>query len=443
MRHRLGTLLLVIGLGVLAWAATVYLWKDPFTTAYTAYEQRRLASNLDRAVRELEAGAASPSSRSPGKPKPKPRDDVSREARRFRLASDDGDAIARLRVPRLGLSLVVVNGTSAGDLRRGPGRHWRRSCRARASSSTSPVIARRTARRSRTSTSSRPATRSSVELPYGSVEYRVTSHRIVDDNDLSVLESQRSRGARPPGVPPAVLREPALPRVRAARLGGAHAARFPPWATAGRASQLDEIEPIAVVDGHAPVAARPANARHRSVRDQRLRRAECRRRRRRGAHGALARARGGVRRARRPGDVHARRRDARRACRDHRLHPRPGGGAARARRGAGDVGARRRRAARRGVRAVALGGLLRGRAPSHGRRLRGVSSPSSRTLSRAAPITRRRCTTSRAPRRSPDAPTTRSRTCAARSSSIPSSAETRRGRGLRVALRERPDWPLG
>ena len=30
----------------------------------------------------------------------------------------------------------------------------------------------------------------SVELPYGSVEYEVTSHRIVDDNDLSVLESR-------------------------------------------------------------------------------------------------------------------------------------------------------------------------------------------------------------------------------------------------------------
>ena len=47
MRHRLGTVLLVIGVGVLAWSATVYFWKDPFTTAYTAYEQRRLASNLD------------------------------------------------------------------------------------------------------------------------------------------------------------------------------------------------------------------------------------------------------------------------------------------------------------------------------------------------------------------------------------------------------------
>jgi len=30
----------------------------------------------------------------------------------------------------------------------------------------------------------------SLELPYGTVEYRVTKQRIVDDNDLSVLESQ-------------------------------------------------------------------------------------------------------------------------------------------------------------------------------------------------------------------------------------------------------------
>ena len=29
----------------------------------------------------------------------------------------------------------------------------------------------------------------SVELPYGSVEYEVTDHRVVDDNDLSVLTS--------------------------------------------------------------------------------------------------------------------------------------------------------------------------------------------------------------------------------------------------------------
>src|SRR5262245_6942269 len=124
MGHRIGTLLLVIGLGILAWAATVYFWKDPFTTAYTAYEQRRLASQLDDQFESYEP-LRSPVAAHPGtqKPRPAPRDDVRREARRYRIARADGDAIARLTIPRLGLSAVVVNGTAVDDLRRGPGRH--------------------------------------------------------------------------------------------------------------------------------------------------------------------------------------------------------------------------------------------------------------------------------------------------------------------------------
>src|SRR3989304_5785947 len=52
MRHRLGTLILVVGLGVLAWSATVYLWKDPFTTTYTAYEQPRRGGAPHRPARD-------------------------------------------------------------------------------------------------------------------------------------------------------------------------------------------------------------------------------------------------------------------------------------------------------------------------------------------------------------------------------------------------------
>jgi sortase A len=187
MGHRLGTFLLVIGIGVLAWTATVYLWKDPFTTAYTAYEQRRLTSNLDSAFDEWRP-AADPVSE-PGNPPPS-RDDVSREARRFRLASDDGDAVARLNVPRLDLSIVVVNGTSTSDLRRGPGRH---------EDSFMPgegelvyVAGHRTTYGAPFSAVDElePGDTITVELPYGTVEYRVTRHRIVDDNDLSVLESR-------------------------------------------------------------------------------------------------------------------------------------------------------------------------------------------------------------------------------------------------------------
>ncbi len=188
MRRHLGTLLLLVGIGVLAWTVTVYLWKDPFTTAYTAYEQRRLESSLNVEFRDW-TPAREPVSR-PSSPKPEAKVDLTREARRFRLASEEGDAIARLRVPRLDIDLVVVNGTSSSDLKRGPGRHDETSMPGEGG--LVYVAGHRTtygAPFSRIDSLERGDT-ITVELPYGSVEYRVTTHRIVDDNDLSVLESR-------------------------------------------------------------------------------------------------------------------------------------------------------------------------------------------------------------------------------------------------------------
>jgi len=185
MRHRLGTLLLVIGVGVLAWAATVYFWKDPFTTAYTAYEQRRLASNLDeqfdswRPNREPVSESGEPTKR----------DDVSREAKRYRLASKDGDAIARIRIPRLDLNLVVVNGTSVSDLRRGPGRHL--DTYMPGEHELVYIAGHRTTYGAPFGDINelQPGDAITLELPYATIVYRVTRHRIVDDNDVSVLES--------------------------------------------------------------------------------------------------------------------------------------------------------------------------------------------------------------------------------------------------------------
>lgn len=191
MRHRFGTLLLVIGIGVLAWVATVYFWKDPFTTAYTAYEQRRLASKLERQFDEFVPPRQPVAQPTEPRPTTEPRrDDVSREARRFRLASEEGDAIARLRVPRLGLSLVVIDGTSPSDLRRGPGRH--RDTFMPGEGELVYIAGHRTTYGAPLSDidTLREGDPVTLELPYGTVEYRVTTHRIVDDNDLSVLESR-------------------------------------------------------------------------------------------------------------------------------------------------------------------------------------------------------------------------------------------------------------
>ncbi|MDH4103974.1 MAG: class E sortase [Thermoleophilia bacterium] len=185
MRHRLGTLILVIGLGVLAWSATVYLWKDPFTTVFTAYEQRKLETKLDAT---FESWVARPKPlQQTGRPA---KADVRREARRFRLVSEEGDAVARLEIPRLGLDAVIVNGTSSGDLRRGPG--WHMETFMPGEGRLTYIAGHRTTYGAPFSDIDklRRGDRILLELPYASVEYRVTGHRIVDDNDLSVLESR-------------------------------------------------------------------------------------------------------------------------------------------------------------------------------------------------------------------------------------------------------------
>ena len=175
----------MIGVGVLAWSATVYFWKDPCTTAYTAYEQRRLASNLDEQFDSWRPNRE-PVSQSG---EPTKRDDVSREAKRYRLARKDGDAIARIRIPRLDLNLVVVNGTSVSDLRRGPGRHLETYMPGE--HELVYIAGHRTTYGAPFGDINelQPGDTITLELPYATIVYRVTRHRIVDDNDISVLES--------------------------------------------------------------------------------------------------------------------------------------------------------------------------------------------------------------------------------------------------------------
>ena len=187
MRHRVGTFLLVVGFGVLAWAATVYLWKDPFTTAYTAYEQRKLESSLDRRF-ETWKPARHPASHATAQPKPRI-DDVRSEARRFRLESHEGDAIAKLKIPRIHLDAVVVNGTGTADLRRGPGRHLETYMPGERQ--LVYIAGHRTTYGAPFGDIDkiRPGDLITASLPYATVTYRVTGHRIVDDNDLSVLKT--------------------------------------------------------------------------------------------------------------------------------------------------------------------------------------------------------------------------------------------------------------
>lgn len=180
-----GTILIVAGLGTLAWAITVWQWQDPFTAVVYRVEQRELTQRLERSFDRRRHEAASPVS-SPAQRRRR----LERDALLWRRALKEGDAVAKIRIPRLGLDAVLVNGTDPGTLKRGPGRYL---------GSAMPgqgelvyVAGHRTTYGAPFSRIDdlRKGDRVFLELPYGTFEYSITGHRIVDADELSVLESK-------------------------------------------------------------------------------------------------------------------------------------------------------------------------------------------------------------------------------------------------------------
>ena len=114
-----GTVMLAAGVAVLVWVLVVWRWQDPFTALYTDLEaapaQPRATSGGSRAFRLPEPSSKTASARvvTAGQ--------IRAAAHRYRLESKRGQAIGRLRVPRLGLNMVVVDGTDEGSLKKGPG----------------------------------------------------------------------------------------------------------------------------------------------------------------------------------------------------------------------------------------------------------------------------------------------------------------------------------
>jgi len=180
--------MIVAGLCLLAWAITVWQWQDPFTAAVQKYEQRELADSFEQRLKLVQRRR--PPDRAVASPA-EIRRGLRRDALAWRQASERGDAIARLRIPRLGVNEIVVNGTDSGTLKRGPGRYL---------GSGMPGEGKLVYIAGHRTTYGAPFSHIErlergdpvyVELPYGTIEYVVTGHRIVPATQLSAL---RSRG---------------------------------------------------------------------------------------------------------------------------------------------------------------------------------------------------------------------------------------------------------
>ena len=114
-----GTTMVVGGVLTLLWVVVVWQWEDPFTALYTRWQQHRLASSYDE--RYAKFHPLHPASESLAAE----RRTIAREAARYRRDSKRGEAIGRIKVPRLGLNMILVNGTDHDTLEKGPGRDLR------------------------------------------------------------------------------------------------------------------------------------------------------------------------------------------------------------------------------------------------------------------------------------------------------------------------------
>ena len=182
--------LTIVGAVVLAYAATVLLWRDPLTDVYARYQQRQLSADLEQQFTAYRQDSA-PVRSVPEEALPDPAAVVA-AARRFARGVERGEPVGRLRIPRLGMDKVFVHGTRWGaDLSRGPGHYERTSL---------PGLRRVVAIAGHRTTFGAPFRHIDdmrqgdnvvVTMPYGTFRYRVVGHEVVDDEDWSIIRPRR------------------------------------------------------------------------------------------------------------------------------------------------------------------------------------------------------------------------------------------------------------
>lgn len=197
--RRLGTVLIVGGLLVLAYAAAVLFWRDPVTDLYNRYQQNRLESALEHEFEAWDSGPPPAIAEVDGEAdedsevaQPRPGVLTARDARRFLRGLEQGQPFGRIHIPRIGVEAVVVHGTRWGaDLSRGPGHYERTSV---------PGLQKTVGIAGHRTTFGAPfrkidkiqvGDQITLEMPYATFRYRVFEHEIVDEKDWSVI---RNRG---------------------------------------------------------------------------------------------------------------------------------------------------------------------------------------------------------------------------------------------------------
>jgi sortase A len=178
-----GALLTAAGVLTLGWAIVVWRWQDPFTALYTHWQQGKLSASLEHEFAAFR-GREAPSGNLAAE-----RRAIVADAATFRREATIGQAIGRITIGRIGLKMVVVNGTDEESLKKGPGRDPR---------SYMPGQNRLVYIAGHRTTYLAPFSHINdirdgdfirLQMPYATFVYRAFRHTVVPANDMAVLRS--------------------------------------------------------------------------------------------------------------------------------------------------------------------------------------------------------------------------------------------------------------
>lgn len=176
--------LITAGLVLLADIGVTLLYKEPVSSVYAAIQQRQAESQLD----ETEASYPSRADRRAiARVRGRERR-IAALARRFAARVETGEAIGRMRAPRVDdLDTVVVQGTDAASLETGPG-HFPET-RFPGRDGTVGIAGHRTTYGApfRHVDSLRRGDRIVLEMPYATFVYRVQRTAIVEPTAVGVV----------------------------------------------------------------------------------------------------------------------------------------------------------------------------------------------------------------------------------------------------------------
>jgi sortase A len=176
------------GVLTLFWVLVVWQWQDPFTALYTTWQQHRLAAQLDR---EFQVYARIRGSQRVILSTTAEVHALKLSAARLRRTAGGGQPIGRIEIPRLGLNMILVNGTDEESLTRGPGRDLRTYMPGQ--DRLVYIAGHRTTFLAPFShiDQIRAGDPITLEMPYGTFLYRAVRHLIVPASDVAVLRSPR------------------------------------------------------------------------------------------------------------------------------------------------------------------------------------------------------------------------------------------------------------